>query len=512
MITGLDSAAQIPIQAAEYVRRFGAVVPYDVCPPLLPLLIAALGLLGIPETAGYVVIVLAGYAGGCAAVYALLRRFRPGVVAACGALLYALAPSRLPPASLESGSLLVCWSLVPVLLIALDSLRRGVVRPWNVAAVLGVAGMLWAAHAARISGHDLFALGELAVVLAVCWWPGVIPRRVALLGFLAAAGWVLFFGRPVRPPLPSELLSGSGLDAGGRSVFGAASLETEMNPVQAQARAVISSPGRLEESLLWLRAMAVEFLVSADCRKFSGALERLDEQQGWCVYGLPDPNPAPAVLVSRHSWKSLRPIRGLHDIEGLNQYLGWAGRPEPAGFRRVGDAAFEVSADLGPLDMFLVRQNCAPGWRAYLEGPSPRELTVECDPLGYMVLDSGGAGETRVRLEFQPLWTERLFPAGMPSRPLPGGEFPRITPGGVIEAVGFTPPPFRPGASLSIFGHGFVPEKTQVLFGETPGEVLWVGPRQINVRLPEDAGPGELNVVVESAGRRSFGEGIEVGE
>ena len=39
---------------------------------------------------------------------------------------------------------------------------------------------------------------------------------------------------------------------------------------------MISSPGRLDESLLWLRGMAVEYLVSNDVPKFSGALERLD--------------------------------------------------------------------------------------------------------------------------------------------------------------------------------------------------------------------------------------------
>jgi hypothetical protein len=511
MITGPDSAAQIPIQAAEYVRRFGALVPYDVCPPLLPLLIAALGLVGVPEAAGYVGIVLAAYAGGCVAVYALVRRFRPGAVAGFAALLYALAPSRLPPASLESGSLLVSWSLVPVLVIALDRLRRGP-RPFNVVAGLGVAGMIWAAHPAGVSAYDLLALSELVVLLAACWSPGVIPRRVALAGFLAAGGWVFLFGQPARAPLPATLLSGNGFDASGRRWFGVVSLDAEMNPVLAQAGAMISSPVRLQESLLWLRAMAVEFVISDDRQKFSGALERLDEQGGWGVYGLPDPNPAPAVLVSRHSWKSLPPIRGLYDIEGLNQYLSWAGRPEPAGFRRVGDATFEVWADLGPLDMFLVRRNCQPGWRAYLEGPSPRELTIECDPLGFLVMDAGGEGEARVRLEFQPGWAQRLFPGGRPSRPLAGGDFPRITPGGVIEAVGFTPPPFRPGASLSVFGHNFVPESTRVFFGETPGEVLWVGPQQINVRLPEDFGTGEVKVVVESAGRRSFGEEIEVVE
>jgi uncharacterized protein (TIGR03437 family) len=63
-----------------------------------------------------------------------------------------------------------------------------------------------------------------------------------------------------------------------------------------------------------------------------------------------------------------------------------------------------------------------------------------------------------------------------------------------------------------VFGHNFVPESTRVLFGETPGEILWVGPQQVNVRLPEGASRGELQVVVESAGRRSFPEEIEVVE
>ena len=509
MIPGPDSAAQIPIQAAEFVRRFGAVVPYDVCPPLLPLLIAMLGLVGVPETAGYVVIVLAAWAGGCVAVYALVLRFRPVAVAGAAALLYVLAPSRLPPASLESGLLVVFWSLVPVLLITLDRLRRKP-RPRNAAAAIGAAALLWAAHPSIVSPYDLIALGELAVVLAVCLSPGVIPRRVALVGFLAAGIWVSFVGWPAHSPLPSGLLQDNGLAPGGRSVFGAVSLETEMNPIRAQAAAVISSPGRLDESLLWLRAMAVEFLVSDDRQKFSGALDRLAEQDGWSVYGLPDPNPAPAVLVSRHLWKSLPPIRGLSDIEGLNRYVSWAGRPERAGFRRVADSALEVWADLGPLDLFLVRRNCRPGWRAYLEGATPRELPIECDPLGFMVLDAGGEGPTRLRLEFQPSWARRLFPHALPRRPLPRGEFPRISPGGVLEAVGFAPGPFPAGASLSVFGHGFVPGNTRVLFGETPGEVLWVGPQQINVRLPGDAAPGPLNMVVESAGRRSFPEGIEV--
>jgi hypothetical protein len=286
----------------------------------------------------------------------------------------------------------------------------------------------------------------------------------------------------------------------------------EMNRVRASARDVVSGPGRLEESLLWLRATAAGFLLSNDHEKFSLALDCIEEQAGWCLYVLPNPNPAPVVLVSRHQWKSLPPIRGLYDVESLNQYVTWAGRPEAAAFEQAADAAFEVAAELGPLDMFLIRRNCQPGWRAYLLDESSRELPIECDPLGFMVVDPGREGETQVRLEFKPSWRQRFFPESPNPRTLTDRQFPRIAAAGIVEAAGFNPPPFQPGASLSIFGHNFVPGDTRVLFGETPGEVLWNGPQQINVRLPPNLEPGELNVVVEAAGRESFAETIEVRE
>jgi hypothetical protein len=266
----------------------------------------------------------------------------------------------------------------------------------------------------------------------------------------------------------------------------------------------------LEESMLWLRATAAGFLLSDDHEKFSRALDCTEEQAGWCLYVLPNPNPAPVVLVSRRQWKSLPPIRGLYDVESLNQYAAWAGRPEAAAFEEGAGAAFEVAADLGPLDMFLIRRNCQPGWRAYLLDESSRELPIECDPLGFMVVDPGREGQTQVRLEFEPSWRQRFFPNGTNRRPLTDGQFPRIAAAGIVEAAGFRPPPFQPGASLSIFGHNFVPGATRVLLGETTGEVQWVGPQQINVRLPPNVEPGELNVVVEAAGRESFAETIEV--
>jgi hypothetical protein len=510
MITSLDSAAQIPIQAAEYIRRYGALVPFDICPPLLPLLIAALAFAGVPESAGYVVVMLVAYAGGCVAVYALVRRYQPVSVAAFAAILYALAPARLPSASFEDGSLLLSWSFAPVLLLALDNARRRV-RPANVTAVVAIAGLMWAANPAGVGTRELVAAVELALVVGACLLQSVVPRQVVLVCFVLAAGWTLFLA-PSGNAIPPELASQVPAEASHQNIIGAASLAVEMNPVLASARDVVTEPGRLEESLLWLRAMAAGFLLSDDNQKYSQALECLDQQARWCLYGLPNPIPAPAVLVSRHQWTNLPPVRGLYDIEGLSQYLAWAGRPEPAGFQLSGDGAIELTADLGPLDMFLVRRNCGPGWRAYLLGGNSKELPIECDPLGFMVVDPDGEGETRVRLEFVPSWTQRLYPASIGLRRLQGGQFPRITPGGIIEAANFQPPPFEPGVSLSIFGHNFVPGDTRVLFGESAGQVLWVGPQQINVRLPQDAGTGEIDVIVESGGRRSFPETIALRE
>jgi hypothetical protein len=453
---------------------------------------------------------LAAYAVGSAAVYRLVRPFQTGAVAAFAALLYALAPTRLPLTSLESASLLLCWSLAPALLLALDAVRRGP-TPWNVVASLVASAMVLASHPPGVLVRDLLALGELVLILAVCLVAGAVLRRLALAGFLVVAGWVAFFGPPTRPPVPSDLINRASVFADERRPFGAVSLEVELNPIQAQARELIASPTRLEESLLWLRALAVGTLLSDNTRKFGEVLESRGEQGGWSLYELPDPNPAPAVVVSRHQWEKLPPIRGLYDVEALGQYLAWSGRPEAAGFRWADDSSVEIRADLGPLDMLLIRLNCLPGWRAYREGPTREEISIRCDPLGFMAVDPGREGETRVRLAFQPDRQQRFFPKHLALPPLPGGDFPRITPGGVIEAAAFKPPPFPPGASLSIFGHNFVPGGTLVFFGETRGEVLWVGPQQINVRLPQDAASGELAVVVESAGRRSFPERIEVG-
>ena len=510
MITGPDSAAQISIQAAEYVRRYGALVPFDISPPLLPLLIAALALAGIPEAAGYMVVVLGAYLGGCAAVYALVLRYQAPAVAAFAALLYALAPTRMPPASFEHGSLLLSWSLAPVLFLALDSARRNA-RPGNVAAAIAAAALMWTANPAGVSKLELVALGEFVLVVFVCLLQAAVPRQVVLAGFVVVAGWTLFLERspePVRAKLASLASQGT-IDP---EIFGAASLAVEMNPVRASARGVVAGPGRLEESLLWLRAAAAGFVLSDDRDKFSQALDCIDEQAGWCLYVLPNPNPAPVVLVSRQQWKSLPPIRGLYDVESLNQYVSWAGRPEAAAFEQSEDAVIEVGADLGPLDMFLIRRNCQPGWRAFLLDESSSEIAIECDPLGFMVVDPGREGQTQVRLEFEPSWRQRFFPKSTNRRPLTDGQFPRIAAAGIVEAAGFQPPPFQPGASLSIFGHNFVPGDTRVLFGETTGEVQWVGPQQINVRLPPNVEPGELTVVVEAAGRESFAETIEVRE
>ncbi len=527
MRVAADSPAQIYIQAADYLRRFGAFPPWEVSSPLLPSLIAGLtALTGLSAEAAYVLLAAAAYVAGCVALYLLVRRFQPQAsvaqarVALAAAALYAVAPSRLFAVfAAPDGSRLLFWSLFLFLLLVVDRFRR---RPqWlNLWPVLALA-LAWAASAPlRFHGHDGLAALEIMALLGVSLAARrqVVARGQAacLVAFAMLAGWKLWIEPQTKLeplPMPAGVLAWIEQQLPGARAFGPPSLDVLMNPALSQAGRVIAArEQRPEESLLWLRAMAAQYVVSADWRKFHSALECVYEEAGWCVYHLPESNPAKAVLVSRHRWQSLRAIRGLFDVEGLEAYLGWAERPESAGVRWLDTRSLEVHANLGAYDLLLVRLDRTPGWRAALldEDGGRKEIAIERDPLGFMVLDPARTGDVRVLLEFKPSWMARVLPASMAAVNLPGGDFPAINPDGVGDAVHYSPPPFKPGDLLTIFGRNFVPEQTQVFFDEQPGEVLWVSPQQINVRLPAETKVGEIEVVVESAGRRSYPEIIEV--
>ena len=218
-------------------------------------------------------------------------------------------------------------------------------------------------------------------------------------------------------------------------------------------------------------------------------------------------------MVSRWARQTLRPIRGLFDRQGLEAYLDWAGRPETAGVHWRAAGRAEIRADLGPSDVILVRLTARPEWRAtVLDGPDHWiDLPIQPDPLGYMLIDPNRTGPVTLRLEYRPSWWQRVFfPRLSPISPWSPASSPRSCRAGSWMGVRYAPPPFSPNAVLTIFGRNFVPQRTRVLFDEETGEVLYVGPNQINVRLPPNQEPGLLGVRVEAEGRLSYPHIIEV--
>ena len=521
MTYAANSTAQVSIQAAEQVLKLGAVPPFSVASPLLPLLVACVvGITGSPTEWAYIAVVGVAYAFGCAGIFLLARRLRATVpAAATAALLYALAPSRLHTVfDQPDGARVLFWSLVPFLLLALEGCRR---KPRRAALlfVAGVAILLLATLPERPRLLDALAVAELAVVGLVSFSPrlGSPPARwICFAVLLSYAAWTFLllphYSRQPAP-MPQGPLEWIDQHSGGARVFGPVSIDVMGNPVLAPASEFVRAGERRPESLLWLKAMAVEYVVTPDWQRFHASFECLYDEKGWCVYYVPSPNSAPAVVVSRSAWKTLRPIRGLFDRQGLAAYLDWAGRPEAVGIRWTAAGRGEIRADLGPLDMILVRVTARPEWRAaVLDGPGHWiGLPIQRDPLGYMVIDPGRTGPVTLRIEYRPNWWQRIFPPALPGQPMVAGKFPVIFEDAIVDGIEYTPAPFSPNAVLTIFGRNFVPEQTRVLFGGEAGEVLYVGPNQINVRLPPNLEPGLLPVRVDVDGRLSYPHMIEVG-
>jgi hypothetical protein len=291
-------------------------------------------------------------------------------------------------------------------------------------------------------------------------------------------------GKPGVTPMPA----GFALEG---AVVGPVSLEAELHPFAKQVHDLINSEMQPRESLLWLRALGAKAVIAPRSGKFAGELECIEERDAWCAFEIPGPAPR-ASLVSRDRFETLEPIRGLFDIEGLERYLLWAVRPEAVGFEQRG-AEIVVSGEAGPNDLVLIRTNAAE-WRTTAQ--------LSADPLNFVVLDPGGAGrfENTLRHEgVKPIY-----------RTLDTGDFPQIASDGVVEASSYAPPPFAPGVFVAIYGSRFHPQASRVLVDESEARLEYASTEQINIRLAHDLPPGPHELIVESAGRRSYPYPFEV--
>ena len=521
MIYGPDSTAQVTIEAAEHIRRFGALIPFSVSSPLMPALVALAAVLtGLGADRAYVCVVALVCASGALCFYWIVRRFQPSSATALwGALTYAVAPSRLSFLyGQPDGPRLLFWTLILVCLLAALRLRRGFDPRWLALLVCGLL-LLIGTIPGSVTDLDALAVLELAVLLGISGWKRIwrinLVKLICTALFVAPSVWS-FAIHPClvyQPPaMPATALAWVRANSEKPRVHGPVSAQALARPHREVIDRMIQSPGRTRESLLWLRAYAAEYLISMDWEKFHPVLDCVRQEGEWCTYRIPYPNTAQAVLVSRERWQDLKPIRGPLDVEGLEAYLSWAGRPEAIDLVWHDSVSAEIRADLGPADAILVREFALPGWKAVVQDASGsnKPLEVRQDPVGFIFLDPNKTGPTLLQLAYDPGWLERLLPSPREQGPFVMGEVPIISPGGVVDAFDYTPPPFKRGALLTIFGRYFIPDQTTVFIGEARISPTYVGVNQINVQLPQQLSPGPVEIVVESGGRRSHPYRVEV--
>ena len=526
MIYGPDSTAQVTIQAAEHLLRFGTPVPFSVSSPLVPALVAlAANLTGLGADWAYLAVVAAGYAVGALCLYWIVRRFQPNSgIALWGALTYSAAPSRLSCLyGQPDAPRLLFWTLVLVCALAADSLRRGFSRRGLVLLICGLV-LLIGTMPGSVTDLDALALLELAVLVGMTCWKGVWQDHLVKLSMVKPICTALFVMPSLwsfaiypslayhAPAMPEAAVTWVRMNSDEPRVQGPVSAQALVRPNREVIDRMIESPGRTRESLLWLRAYAAEYLISMDWEKFHPVFECVCQEGEWCVYRIPHPNPAQAVLVSRERRQALKPIRGPMDVEGLEAYLSWAGRPEVVGVAWHDSTSAEIRADLGPADAILVREHALPGWRAVVQEPSGKwtPLEIQQDPAGFILLDPKTTGPTVIQLEYDPGWLDRVTPASLTTGPFVAGDFPIISTDGIADAFDYTPAPFKRGAVLTIFGRNFVADHTSVFVGGAETTPSYVDSNQINFQLPLSMTPGTMDIVVESDGRRSYPYSVEV--
>lgn len=272
------------------------------------------------------------------------------------------------------------------------------------------------------------------------------------------------------------------------------------DPRRAAGHALIKSDQRPQESLLWLRALAVSSVDGPPDGKLNQLLDCERLASGKCRYYLTQ-NSAEAVLVSRVGLDALRPVRGPLDVERLERYITWSARPETVTVRQTASNRLEIHADPGPGDVILFRRDFDHPWLV-----APASIQLREDPLGYLVLEPRGhSGPVDIVLETDPL-------AGAPAEgpPVDAGEFPLIQAEGVVDGTTFAGPPFPAGSVLSIFGRRFGETGNQVRIGDSQVEILYESATQINVRLSDDLAPGVHDLTVITRGRSTEPYPIEV--
>jgi len=170
-------------------------------------------------------------------------------------------------------------------------------------------------------------------------------------------------------------------------------------------------------AVLWAKAFNVRyFLVNypessdpfddyAHPQKFEGLLEPVYAKTGNVIFEVPL-TPADLVgIVDLAQLRALPSIENALDKDSLQAYIDLVEEGREAFYTVDSINRVNIYAGLGGDEAILIRMTYDPGWTASTDG---RRLPLRPDPLGFMVIEPGSAGEYDIILEHGRVWDEWL--------------------------------------------------------------------------------------------------------
>ena len=192
-----------------------------------------------------------------------------------------------------------------------------------------------------------------------------------------------------------------------------------------------------------------------------------------------------------HVVRRLTPLGAISTIAGTGApgSAGIDGRASAAQLNAPSGLAFDKDGDLLIADTMnhrvvmvdhdgVLRLVAGSGARGFGGDSGPALAALLDSPVGLAVDEEGGIyiadhGNRRVR---------KLTPRAALVEPAPV----HIPPLVIVNAASMLEGPIAPGEIVSVFGEGFVPGETQLVFDRVPARLLFESPAQINAQAPGD--------------------------
>ena len=459
--------------------------------------------------------------------------FAVGAVAAAGVLLSLAMWSRTPPIV----AFLLAWIALTGAsgLVFLQAGNDSFSKPWR----------------SGVEFHMALALA-LGLVLSLLPKPLRLtllaaPIIIAMLGashlFLRTA-WGHQFAADPRATLFYQLTDWLARQPPGR-VFVSGEPAGTLNVFTDIPQVSGGSPQGAANPLI-LAAQREAALGSCDSRQKARRLAQLlNNGRGDKIYAVPGAGPA-AVVVSLAALRRLPALRSTDDRKALAAYVAWAQGKRRARLEWTRHDRARVSENLGRGEAILVKTNYDSGWLA-----RGGQFRLTADPIGFLLLEPRRSGAQSFELRYRgswdlwlgrglaavtalvlllggvsPLrfalglavvwlasfgvWTWKESRHGLGNRIAVAREAfghlqpPLISPGGIVNAESYQPPPLAPGRPVAIFGRnlGNPQDRLRILVDGREAGVLDRSSRRVRIELPPMAGARRVEIAAEVNGCR----------